>query len=85
MKRILVLAMALLVVASFFTVSAFAAESFELIPSDAAWVGTDNGGTSVTVEEIDGALVFSGSTAGSWPCTTAMYSSAPVVDRKSVM
>ena len=79
MKRILVLAMALLLVASFSAMSAFAAEAFELIPSDAEWLRTDNGGSSVAVEEIDGAMVFSGSSVDTWPCTTAMYTAAPVV------
>lgn len=79
MKRILILTITLLSVALLSVVPTFAAESFELIPSGADWVKTDNGGASVAVEESDGVFVFSGSVEGSWPCTTAMYTGSPVV------
>ena len=78
MKRILILSITVLSVLLLMILPAYAEESVRLIPANADWVKTDNNGTSVTVEEIDGAFVFSGSTVGSWPCATAMYSSAPV-------
>lgn len=80
MKRISILALTLVfaLMLGMFAVSADNVTS--LIPKDANWTDTDNGGASVDVTyNDDGSVVFSGSTAGTWPCTETWYLDTPVV------
>lgn len=80
MKRTLILALALVfaIVLSAFAVSAEGGTA--LIPETESWTKTDNGGASVTTTyNDDGSIVFSGSAAGTWPCTETWYTDSPVV------
>ncbi len=79
MKRTLILALTLVSVLLLFVLPAGAAESYKLIPSDAYWTNTDNGGASVVVQETDGIYVFSGSLSGTWPCTETWYVASPII------
>ena len=81
MKRSLSLVLVLALALSLFAVSVSAAETkTSLIPAEGAtWVKTDHGEGSVNVEYKDGAVVFSGSVPGTWPCTESWYIDNPIV------
>ncbi len=73
MKRIISILSIIALVSALFLVNVSAADGLSLIPEDGTWLKNDNGGASCNLEFVDGAAVFSGSFAGTWPDTTCYY------------
>ena len=83
MKRsILSIVLVLALTLSLFAVCVSAAETkVSLIPAEGAeWIKTDHNNASVNVEYKDGAVVFSGSVAESWPSVATTYAEPIVAD-----
>ncbi len=79
MKRILTTVFVICLVLSMSVFSVSAAESYELIPIGASWNKTDHNGASVSVEETEQTVVFSGSFSDTWPCVDTYYPSDAII------